>query len=114
MQYQDFSQIKVRLGVSDGTTNGWQLLRNYGGYFVEPVRDVVDGTLALYADGVSFSHTLGADGWVTPIVAQPADAVITASFEYYWRVAFNDSELTWENFWYNYYSLKEISLISVR
>lgn len=111
---EDFSQTNVRIGVSDGTVMGWQLLRNYGGYFVAPVRDIVDGTLVMFADGVEFDCVLGVDGWVTPTVAQPADAVITASFEYYWRVAFNDSELTWENFWYNYYSLKEISLISVR
>ena len=110
---EDFSQTKVRIGNGDGTKTGWQLVRNFGGYFVEPVRDIVSGTLHLYADAAEIACSLGSDGWVTPNVAPAQGAVITASFEYYWRVAFKDSELTWDNFWYNFFELKTISMVTV-
>ena len=49
------------------------------------------------------------------MAAPPAKgARVTASFQYYWRVAFEDDALEWNNFWYGYYKLNQIKLVTVR
>mgnify|MGYP000844257547 CR=1 FL=1 len=110
---EDYKQTKVQIGVGDGVTTGFQLLRNWRDLFVEPVLDIVPGTLTVYVDDVAVAVTLGDDGWVE-ITAPPEGAIVTASFEYYWRVAFADDENTWVNLFTDLYNLKSVKLVTVK
>jgi uncharacterized protein (TIGR02217 family) len=111
---QDYKQEKVFIGTGDGSTTGFQLVRNLGNQFFEPVLDIVPGTLKVFVDNVQANETLGEDGWDVLATAPAAGSLLTASFEYYWRVAFAKDEITWENFWYNFYKLKSIKLVTVK
>lgn len=111
---EDYKQTKVRIGTGNGVNTDFQLLRNLANLYVEPVRDVVAGTLVVYAEDSLITVTLGADGWITTATPPAEGAVITASFEYYWRVVFDSDELNWTNFWYNYYKLNKITVVTVK
>lgn len=111
---EDYQETGVRIGTGNGTTTEFQLLRNLGDYFVEPVRDPIAETVKIYINGSLTSITLLTDGWLKFSSPPPSNSVITADFKYYWRVAFNDDELNWSNFWYGFYELKTIKLVTVR
>lgn len=112
--FEDYKQEKVRIGTGDGANKDFQLLRNYAGTYVEPIYDVIPGTLIVYADDISVSFELGNDGLVTLGAAPITGTVVTATFEYYWRLAFDDADITWGNFWYDYYKLNTITMVSAR
>lgn len=78
------------------------------------MRDIVAGTLTVYTDDVEVAATLGTDGLVTTDTPPDMGAIMTASFQYYWRVAFADDELDWVNFWYGFYKLNKIKLVTVK
>lgn len=108
---EDYQETGVRIGIGSGASKSFQLLRNFDNRFVEPVRDIVAGTLHVYEAGVEKTVTLGSDGIVT---FSPANgAIITATFQYYWRVAFKDDDLDWEYFWYSLYRLKTLEMVTV-
>lgn len=111
--FEDYKQEKVRIGTGNGVTKDFQLLRNYADEYAEPIYDIVPGTLTVYVDGIAVPYTLGTDGLVSLTSAAANGKAVTASFEYYWRMAFDDS-VTWENFWYSYYKLNTITLVSAR
>lgn len=111
--FEDYKEINSRIGAGDGGNKEFQLLRHYAGYYVEPIYDVINETLTVYVDGVSVPYVLGDDGLITLTTAPALGKIVTASFEYYWRVAFDD-DITWENFWYGYYKLNTIKLVSAR
>lgn len=112
LDMEDYKETNVRIGTGNGTTTEFQLLRNLGGYFVEPARDPIPNTLIVFINGNEAEITLLDDGWVQFAASPEVGTVITASFHYYWRVAFADDGLSWTNFWYGYYSLKTIKLVS--
>jgi len=111
---QDYKIENSLIGIGDGFTTGFQLLRDLGGQFYEPILDVVPGTLKVYVDDVKTNVTLYEDGLIEFLSAPAAGSIITASCEYYWRVAFADDSLTWEHFWYNFYRLKSVKLVTVK
>lgn len=111
---EDYKEENVRIGVGNGQQTQFQLLRNYAGLYVEPVRDIVDGTLEVFVDDEPSEVILEEDGIIKFALPPAAGKIITASFEYYWRVAFDDDELDWENFWYGFYRLRRVRLVSVR
>lgn len=111
---EDYKQEKVRIGAGNGENTGFQLVRNLGNYYVEPVLDIVPGTLTVYVADEPTAVTLDTDGWVDFAEPPPMGAIITASFEYYWRVAVVDNCPTWENFWYGFYKLNSFTLETVR
>ena len=111
---EDYKQEKVRIGAGDGQTTDFQLVRNFANLFVEPIRDIVDGSLEIYLNDDPSEVQSESEGLVKFAQAPPAGAVITASFEYYWRVAFDEDELSWNNFWYSFYQLNRVRLVSVR
>ena len=111
---EDFQITKGQIGIGDGVTADFQLIRNYGGLFVEPIRDIVDGTLTVYADNNVVPVTLGKDGLVNFATPPVPGAVLTATFQYYWRVAFQNDTLEWSNFWYGFYKLNTITVVTVR
>lgn len=110
----DYKQEKVRIGVGDGETIGYQLVRNYADLFVEPVYGVVDGTLTVFVDDEPIEIASENEGWIELTSPPAPGTVITATFEYYWRVAFDDDELDWTNFWYGFYKLNKFRLVTVR
>jgi uncharacterized protein (TIGR02217 family) len=111
---EDYQETKVRIGTGNGANKTFQLLRAYGGLYTEPVRDIVSGTLKVLVNDLPVTAALGADGQVA-LAAPPANgAAVTASFEYYWRVAFDGDELTWTNFWYGFYRLNKVTMVTVR
>lgn len=109
---EDYKQTNVRIGMGNGENTGYQIIRNWGDLFIEPVYDIVPGSLAVFVDGQLSSFTLEEDGWI--ILTEPPEtgAIITASFEYYWRVAFEDLP-DWQNFWYGFYSTNSFTVVSV-
>lgn len=111
---EDYSETNVRIGTGNGTNKEFQLLRNYDNLYVEPIYDVVPGTLSVFVDGEPGEYTLAEDGWVLLSEPPAIGAIVTATFEYYWRVAFDMNSMTWVNFWYNFYEQKTITLVNVR
>ncbi|SFM09058.1 DUF2460 domain-containing protein [Pelosinus propionicus] len=111
---EDYKETNVRIGTGNGVTKEFQLLRNFGGYMVEPITDPIVETITVFNNGNKAVITPLTDGWVQFASPPSTGAVLTASFEYYWRVAFDDDGLSWANFWYGYYSLKTIKLVSAR
>jgi uncharacterized protein (TIGR02217 family) len=110
---EDYHEEKTLIGTGDGSTKQYQLIKNYGGHFVEPVRDIVTGTLKVYVDDEPTSVTED-EGVITFATAPAVGAQIKASFDYYWRVTFEDTELEMENFWYGFYRLNTVRLVTVK
>lgn len=111
---EDYRQKNVRIGLGNGENTGFQLVRNLGGYYVEPITDIAPGTLTVYVDDEPTTAILDTDGWIDLANAPPIGAVVTATFEYYWRVAVADDCPDWANFWYRFYQLNTFTLETVR
>ena len=111
---EDYRQTGVRIGVGAGAQTQFYLIRNLANRYVEPVTDVVPGTLTVYEDGVPVSFVMGDDGLIILQAPAVTGAAITASFDYYWRVAFANDDIDWSNFWYNYYKLNTIAMVTVK
>ena len=111
---EDYQQTNVYLGSGDGEKTEFQLLRNFDDIYVEPIRDVVLGSLQVFCNGKAVMHELLQNGGINMAAPPAKGARVTASFQYYWRVAFEDDALEWNNFWYGYYKLNQIKLVTVR
>ncbi|HBR28592.1 MAG TPA: hypothetical protein DD789_04020 [Firmicutes bacterium] len=111
---EDYREENVRIGVGDGQSVGFHLVRNYANLFVEPVGDILLETLEIYVDDESAEVSVEDGGWVELATPPASGAIVTATFEYYWRVAFADDELDWANFWYSFYKLNKVGLVTVR
>lgn len=109
---EDYQETAVQIGLGTGAAAQYQLLRNYNSRFVEPVRDIVSGSLTVYNDGVAAAATLGTDGVVT--CTGTSGKAITATFQYYWRVAFKDDDNDWEYFLAGFYRMKTIEMVTVK
>jgi uncharacterized protein (TIGR02217 family) len=118
------------IGVGDGVTLSFQLVRNFGG-FLEACQNPANQSARVYVNGIS--KTQGTDytialGLVTFTTAPVVGATITADFTFLHRVRFdlgtsrgNASSssgtregIEFSNFYYNLYECKEVQLISVR
>jgi uncharacterized protein (TIGR02217 family) len=107
------------LGVGDGATTSFQLVRSFGGY-VERVYAPNNVTHA-YLNGVdpgSWSFT----SWTAPSVqggvltfATPpgAGVTITADFTYYWPVRFMMDSMTFSKFMQNLFECKKVGFITL-
>jgi uncharacterized protein (TIGR02217 family) len=107
---EDYHEESVVIGSGDGIRCDFQLIRKFDIYAVEPVRDIVPGTLHIFEDENPATVTLEEDGWV--IFENPPSGIITATFDYYWRVAFDQDSMDYANFWYNFYKLNKITLVT--
>lgn len=111
------------IGIGDGTTRTFQIVRNLGG-FLEAVQNPMNQTATVYLNG--FSKVQGVDytianGVVTFTLAPAAAVNITADFIMLHRVRFHTGSsrsgkegLEFSNFYFNLYECKEVQLISVR
>jgi len=111
------------IGVGDGNTKSFQIVRNIGG-FLEAVQNPMNQTASISLNGVS--KVQGADytisnGIVTFTSAPSAGVNITADFIMLYRVRFHTGSsrsgkegIEFNNFYFNLYECKEVQLISVR
>lgn len=113
LDMEDYRQCGTQFGVGDGVTQQFQLLRQWGGLYYEPVYDIVDGSLVVYQGETRTAITLEDNG-IAYFPSPPAVGTkLAADFHYYWRVAFDD-DTTWEMIWYDLYELNSFKVVSVR
>lgn len=111
------------IGVGDGVTTNFQLVRNVGG-FMETVQNPANQTATVYVNGaakVQNADYIVSNGIVSFVAAPTLGQAVTADFVMLHRVRFHTGssrsgkegiELT--NFYFNLYECKEVQLISVR
>jgi uncharacterized protein (TIGR02217 family) len=113
----DNQTLNQVIGTGDGSTTAFQLVRTmsappYGGLFTEPITQ--PGTiLGVFVNAQTVHYTLGAYGVVNLSTPPADDAIVTASFTYFWPVRFADDSAEFENFMYGLWSLKKLSFESV-
>jgi len=122
--YQDPDDNAVTgqpLGVGDGATTAFQLLRSFGG-FAEPVRAPnLGATLNVYLAGVAqSSSSYAVSGWGTATpgmltfdTAPGAGVAIAADFSFYFPVRFAADLAEFSQFMHQLWELKQIELVSV-
>jgi uncharacterized protein (TIGR02217 family) len=105
------------LGVGDGFTTEYVLTKSYAG-FIEPVGYVDATTLQVFIGGV---QVYSPATWVlvTPNTLQltsalPAGSVISASYIWYYRVRFGEDVHDYNNFMYQLWELKKLTLEMVK
>jgi hypothetical protein len=96
------------LGIGDGATTQWQLLRTYGG-FTEPVQ--APQTWTIYLNGVAqgSGFTVSPTGLVTFTAAPGAGVEISWTGTYFWNVHFEDGT-DQEEWMYQIWRLKTCKL----
>lgn len=102
------------IGVADGRTAAFQLLRSFGSEFVEPVQNVKQ-IVNLKVNGVP--KTLGADYTVSAtgmvvLNAAPSVGNVTWSGGYYYRARFADDEMDLEKFLNNIWKTGKVQLVA--
>ena len=114
----DFTVTGQAIGVGDGVTTTFQLIRALGG-FTEPV-------LAPHAVAHVYNNGTDAGGWtvsnwgtttpgvVTYSVAPTSGHAITADFTYYWPCRFDQDNCAFQLFLNQYYSVKKLAWQSVK
>ena len=115
---EDDNQVAgQQIGTGDGETAAWQFLRTYGG-FIEPVMAVKAAPAPrVYLDeveqtgGYSLNLTTGV---LTFTEAPDEGAVITADFGFYYRVRFKEDLAEFEKFMHQLWSLRELTLVTVK
>lgn len=117
LDVDDSTALDQQIGVGDGVTTQFQLLRGYGGY-VEPVYEPFTsgaGTPVVKVGGVlqvaGTDYTLGANGLVT-FAAAPASGAITWSGSFYWRCRFKQSQIEFEQFMRQLWSARAVEFIT--
>jgi uncharacterized protein (TIGR02217 family) len=104
------------IGVGDGSSTSFQLVRNVAGY-LEQVQNPAGQSATIYVAGVrktpDTDYTI-ANGIVSFAVAPAAAAAVTADFQWLWRVRFAQDELEFGNFMYLLWECKKVGLLEVR
>jgi uncharacterized protein (TIGR02217 family) len=113
----DFAQGQ-QLGIGDGTTTQFQLVRSYGGLFVEPRLDIQQTPAPnIYLNGVlqssGYSISYFNSGIVTFTTAPASGVVITADFYFYWRVRFKEDQLAIDLIYQGLANLKKVTIAQV-
>lgn len=93
--FEDRRVDNVSLGTGDGTRTDFQL-RRFMNSFALPVTDIKAETLSVSVDDAVTPVTLLDCGIIRFAQAPAAGTEITASFEYYWRVAMADDDTEFE------------------
>jgi uncharacterized protein (TIGR02217 family) len=110
----DSSVTAQQFGVGDGVTTSFQLVRTFGG-FSEPVTALVSTDFPVYVNGTATGAVAATlTGVVTFTTAPAAGALLTATFSYYWRVRFDDLDLTLDKMMGGLWSSGDISFTSVK
>lgn len=104
------------IGIGDGSTISFQLVRNIGGY-LEEIQNPAGQSATVYVAGLrktqGTDYTI-ANGLVSFAAAPAAGAAITADFQWLWRVRFAQDSVEFGNFAYLLWECKKVELVSVR
>lgn len=102
------------IGVGDGTTEQFQLQRNFGSFF-EAIQNPL-GPVAIYFDGVpqTTGWALNSTGLVSFSSAPGSGVQISANFCFFYRVRFADDANDYNNFQYNLWEWQKMALKSVK
>lgn len=111
--HEDHHEEDIRLGTGDDFNKVFYLVRQLGG-FQEPVLDIVPDTLHVFVDGMETPVTVGNHGAISFTVAPRGGAVITATFDYYWRVILEKDEFQISAKYTNYNESKSFTMGVVR
>ncbi|MET3134612.1 uncharacterized protein (TIGR02217 family) [Oxalobacteraceae bacterium GrIS 1.11] len=107
----DCSVSNQPIGVADGRTKSFQLMRGFGADFIEPVQNI-DTVLDVKIDGLAnVDYTRSATGMLT-FAAAPAAGAITWSGAYFYRARFVDDEQDFEKFMKNLWKAKSVKLLA--
>lgn len=117
----DYTVTLQQIGVGDGVTLAYQLVRTLGG-FSEPI--LAPNTVSkVYVDGVDQAGfwTVSAYGTAAPGVitfsgghAPTSGKAITATFTYYWPCAFDDATMSFEKFMYQMFLNKSVKFSTLK
>lgn len=107
----DNSIAGQQIGIGDGTTRTFQLVRTYGG-FVDPVYDV-NGAITVFVNGFSTTaYVNNGTGGLTFTTAPGAGLPITWTGSFYWRVRFMNDQVDFEKFMYQLWSAGTVEFIT--
>jgi uncharacterized protein (TIGR02217 family) len=103
-------------GVGNGSALSFQLVRNQYNY-IEPIQNV-QGTPTIKKNGttliVASDYTISSIGVVTFTVAPLLGDVLTWTGQFYFRVRFTEDTQDYDQFMYNLWEMKKISLRSIK
>ncbi len=114
----DNAVVGQTIGVGDGSTVDFQLIRSMGG-FVEPIF-APNNISALYLDGVpSVDWTVANWGSATPGVvtmntAPGSGVVISVDMTFYWPCRFSDKSLDFNNFMVDLWAARKVGFESIK
>lgn len=112
----DNAVLGQSLGVGDGVTTAFQLVRSFGG-FIEPVLapNVVS---TVYLSGIAQSPSAysvsAATGLLTFTAAPISGAAIAADFSYYFRCRFAEDTVDFEKFMATLYRAQKLAFVSLK
>lgn len=116
--WSDYAAVAQQIGIGDGSTVSFQLVKNYSSCTVTETRNITKpASVTIYIDdveqesGVSFSSVTG---MVTFDSAPAVDEVITADFEFDVPVRFDTDRLSASLDDYAISSWRDIPLVEVR
>lgn len=108
------------LGTGDGTTTQFNFIRALGG-FIEPVQDVTQSSVTVYNNGTStsaFTYLTDPNWGLTYGIqfntAPASGHTITATFTYNWPCRFDKDNADFDNFLFNFWSLKKLTFTSMK
>ena len=109
------ARLPSQIGIGDAVTTQFQIGRTWNGAF-EPLYDLNDGAYAhkVFLNAVLTSAYTISNGLITFSSAPGSGVVITADFNYYWRVRFLEDSLDFSRFALNMYEVKKVALMQVR
>lgn len=101
------------IGVGDGATTQFQLVRSLGG-FLAPVYAPVSGQTIKVAGATVTPTSISATGLVTLAAAPTAGQLVTWTGSFGWRVRFADEYADFERFLSGFWTLKKLTLLSIK
>lgn len=110
----DNSVTNQVLGVGDGSNKEFQFVRNIGGW-IEPINDI-NGVPEVYFNDTICSTAMytRTNGRLTFNTPPPAGVIIRSTFQFYYRLRFNQDQAETNLFLHNLYELKKIEMVSVK
>lgn len=102
------------IGIGDGTTKQFQLVRKWGDY-AEVVQAPLGPLIISFGNSQqNTGYTMSATGLITFGTAPPATTPINAFCSFFYPVRFQDDNLEGNNFMYNLMKLQKLGLRSVK
>ena len=109
--------VNNTIGVGDNFKTEFTVTKTFGG-FVEPVGYVDPATLLVYKDNVLQTivtdYTFQTPNTIKLTTAPTIGQVISASYTWYYRVRFGEDSQGYENFMYQLWTLKKMTIESIK